>query len=70
MRAGGDRLTHALLAVVAVAVVWIALRPGPPPALAAGPGGAVSANGAVSVTIERVGGRTLVEGVLPVKCVR
>lgn len=35
-----------------------------PAALAAGPGGAVS------VTIERIGGRTLVEDVLPVKCVR
>lgn len=64
MRAGADHLTRGLLAVIALAVAWIALRPGLAPAVAAGPGGTVS------VTIERIGGRALVDGVLPVKCVQ
>lgn len=64
MTPGADRLTRVLLAVIAVALAWLALRPHVLPAPAEG------ARDTVSVNIERIGGRTLWDGTIPVKCVK
>ena len=63
MSPGPDRLTRALLAVIALALGWMALRPHvlPSPAEAT--------RETVAVNIERVGGRFLTGGVIPVSCV-
>jgi hypothetical protein len=57
-----DRLSRLLLAVIALALVWIALRPHVLPAPAE------AGRESVSVDIERVAGRFLVGGAIPIRC--
>ena len=57
-----DAVTRVLLAVIALALVWIAVRPHLVPAAAEG------ARETVSINIERVGGRLLTTGVIPIRC--
>ena len=63
MSPGPDHLTRALLAVIALALGWMALRPHMLPAPAA------AGRETVAVNIERVGGRFLTGGAIPVSCV-
>lgn len=64
MTPGADRLTRVLLAVIALALVWLALRPHlvPSPAEAT--------RETVNVNLERIGGRALWDGTIPVRCVK
>jgi hypothetical protein len=59
-----DRASPLLLAVIALAVLWIAMRPH------AGPPAAEASRQALSVNVERVGGRLLWDGAIPVRCVK
>lgn len=59
-----DRLARWLLVAIALALAWQALRP------QAAPAPAEASRGAVAIDIERVGGRFLGDGVIPVKCTR
>jgi len=63
MSPGPDRLTRALLAMIALALGWMALRPHVLPAPAE------ATREAVAVNLERVGGRFLTGGAIPVSCV-
>jgi hypothetical protein len=58
-----DRVTRATLVVIAAALAWMALRPhvAPPPVEASGP--------AIKVDLERIGGRLLTAGIVPLRCV-
>jgi hypothetical protein len=58
-----DRITRAALVVIAVSLAWMAARShvAPPPAEATG--------ATVKVDLERIGGRALLGGVLPMRCV-
>jgi hypothetical protein len=57
-----DRLTRACLVVAALALAWIAVRPH---VMA---GMAEAAKETVALDIERIGGRYLSGGVIPVRC--
>jgi hypothetical protein len=57
-----DPTTRLVLAVIALALVWIALRPHVLPALAG------ASRETVRVDIERVGGRLLLSGAIPIQC--
>ena len=57
-----DAVTRLLLAVIAVALLWMALRPNAAPVPAEG------ARETVSINIERVGGRLLTTGTIPIRC--
>ena len=57
-----DRLTRRLLVLITLGLAWLAVRPHMlPPAAEAG-------REAVQVNIERVGGRYLTNGVIPIRC--
>ena len=58
-----DRITRTALVVIAAALAWMAMRPhvAPPPAEATG--------ATVKVDLERIGGRALLGGVVPLRCV-
>jgi hypothetical protein len=58
-----DRITRAALVVIAISLAWMAARPdvAPPAAEATG--------ATVKVDLERIGGRALLGGVLPMRCV-
>ena len=62
MHPASDRVLQLLLAVIALAVVWIAARPH------LLPGPAEASRETVSINIERVGGRYLTNGMIPVHC--
>lgn len=64
MTPGADRLTWLLLAIIAIALVWLALRPHVLPARAE------AAREAVTVNLERIGARMLWDGTIPVRCVK
>ena len=57
-----DGVTRLLLAVIALALLWIAVRPHLVPAPAEG------GRETVSINIERVSGRLLTTGVIPIRC--
>jgi hypothetical protein len=57
-----DRLIRACLVVAALSLAWIAARPHLMPATAE------AARETVAVDIERIGGRYLSGGVIPVRC--
>jgi hypothetical protein len=52
-----------LVGVIALALVWIAVRPH------LLPGPAEASRETVSISIDQIGGRHLVDGVLPVRCI-
>jgi hypothetical protein len=58
-----DRITRTALVVIATALAWMAIRPhvAPPPAEATG--------ATVKVDLERIGGRAIVNGIIPLRCV-
>jgi hypothetical protein len=62
MHPASDRVGQLLLAVIALALVWIAVRPHllPVPAEAS--------RETLSIDLERVGGRYLTDGAIPVHC--
>jgi hypothetical protein len=51
------------VAVIALAVMWIAVRPH------VLPGPAEASRETVSISIDQIGGRHLLDGVLPVRCI-
>jgi hypothetical protein len=57
-----DRISRFSLLLIALALAWIALRPHLAPIPAEG------AREAVSINIERVGGRLLTTGTIPIRC--
>lgn len=57
-----DAVTRVLLAVIALALVWLAFRS---PVL---PATAESGREVVSVNLDRIGGHLLIDGVIPVRC--
>jgi hypothetical protein len=57
-----DRISRFSLLVIALALAWMALRPHLLPAPAEG------ARETVSINIERVGGRLLTTGTIPIRC--
>jgi hypothetical protein len=57
-----DRLTRTCLVVAALALTWIAARPH------VMPGQAEAAKETVAVDLERIGGRYLSGGTIPVRC--
>ncbi|MGH7703773.1 MAG: hypothetical protein ACREMO_11810 [Gemmatimonadales bacterium] len=57
-----DRLSRFFLAVIALALVWIAARPHVHPAPAE------AGREAIIVDIERVAGRFLTRGAIPIRC--
>lgn len=59
-----DRLTRWLLVLIALGLAWQAVRPHVAPLRAE------AAREITNINIERVGGRYLTEGVIPVKCIR
>jgi hypothetical protein len=63
MHPASDRVLQLLVAVIALAVVWIAVRPH------LLPGPAEASRETVSISIDQIGGRHLVDGVLPVRCI-
>lgn len=63
MHPASDRVLQLLVAVIALAVVWIAVRPH------LLPGPAEASRETVSISIDRIGGRHLMDGVLPVRCI-
>lgn len=64
MTPGDDRPTRLLLAIIAIALVWLAVRPH------VLPGPAEAARETVNVNLERIGGRTLWDATIPVRCVK
>jgi hypothetical protein len=58
-----DGLTRTCLIVVTLALIWIAARPH------VMPGAAEAAREMVTVDLERIGGRLLSGGALPVRCI-
>ena len=60
--AAPDRLVRWLLLVIALALAWQALRP------ELAPSRAEAGRETVSVNLERVGGRFLGTGVIPIQC--
>jgi hypothetical protein len=63
MRPASDRVLRLLVGVIALALVWIAVRPH------LLPGPAEASRETVSISIDQIGGRHLVDGVLPVRCI-
>jgi hypothetical protein len=63
MHPASDRVGQLLLAVIALALVWIAARPH------LLPGPAEASRETLSINIERVGGRYLTNGTIPVHCI-
>lgn len=63
MHPASDRVLQLLVAVIALAVVWIVVRPRLLPAPAE------ASRETVSIRIDQIGGRHLVDGVLPVRCI-
>jgi hypothetical protein len=59
-----DRLTRWLVILIALGLAWQALRPHVTPVPAE------ASRDIVTVNIERVGGRFLTDGAIPVKCLR
>jgi hypothetical protein len=59
-----DRITQALLAVIALVLMWQALRPHVAPVAAEG------ARDVININVERIAGRYLTDGATPVKCIR
>ena len=57
-------ITRMLLAIIAVSLTWLAIRPHvmPTPAEAS--------RETIAVNLERIGGRFLIDGTIPVKCAR
>lgn len=55
-------MTQALLAVIALALAWQAIRPHVMPAMAE------AAREPITVNVERIGGRYLTNGVIPIRC--
>jgi hypothetical protein len=62
MHPASDRVGQLLMAVIALAVVWIAVRPH------LLPGPAEAGRETLSINLERVGGRYLTDGMIPVHC--
>jgi len=63
MRPPRDRVGRLLLTLIALAVGWIAVRPH------LLPGAAEAGRETVSINIGQIGGRHLLDGVLPIRCV-
>jgi len=63
MHPASDRVGQLLVAVIALAVVWIAVRPH------LLPGPAEASRETLSINLERVGGRYLTDGMIPVRCI-
>jgi len=61
-RAAPDRLTRCFVILIAVALVWQALRP------QAFLTSAEAGRETVTVNLERIGGRYLTNGIIPVDC--
>ena len=61
-RSKPDRTTRWLLGVIALGVVWLAVKPHALPRVAE------AAREAAQVNVERVGGRYLTNSVIPVRC--
>lgn len=59
-----DRPTRLLLAIIAIALVWPAVRPH------VLPGAAEATRETVNVNLEPIGGRMLWDGTIPVRCVK
>jgi hypothetical protein len=59
---GSDRLSRLLLVVLSFAVAWLLVQP------YFGPSRAEAQREAVTVNLERVGGRQLLDGVIPIRC--
>lgn len=64
MTPGTDRITRVLLAVIALALVWLAIRPH------VAPSPAEATRDTMNVNLERIGGRNLWDGTIPVRCVK
>jgi len=64
MMPAADRITQALLAVIALVLMWHALRPHVTPVAAEG------ARDVININVERIDGRYLTDGAIPVKCIR
>lgn len=62
MRPASDRILQFLVGVIALAVVWIAVRPH------LLPGPAEASRETLSINLERVGGRYLTDGIIPFRC--
>jgi hypothetical protein len=58
-----DRLSRAALAVIAASLAWMAVRPH------VAPQSVEAAGEVVRVDLERIGGRLLTGGVVPLRCV-
>lgn len=63
-RPAPDRLTRWLVILVALGLAWQAVRPHVTPITAE------ASRDSTSINLERVGGRFLTEGVIPMKCIR
>ena len=63
-RPAPDRVTRWLLVLIALSLAWQALHPHVTPVPAE------AAREITNINIERVGGRFLTEGAIPVKCIR
>jgi hypothetical protein len=62
MTPASDRITHALLAVIALALVWQTIGQH------AFPRAAEAARDTVAVNIERIAGQYLTGGAIPIRC--
>ena len=62
MHPASDRVGQLILIVIAIALVWIAVRPH------LLPGPAEASRETLSINLERVGGRYLTNGMIPVHC--
>lgn len=61
--AAPDRVGRVLLVVIALALAWLALRPH------VLPGPSEAGRETLNVNLERIGGRLLFDGTIPVRCV-
>jgi hypothetical protein len=61
-RPGPDRLSRVLLLILALAVAWQVAQPHLAPARAE------AGRETVTVNLERIGGRHLLNGIIPIKC--
>ena len=62
MSPASSRWTHLWLALMALALMWVALRPH------VRPDSAEASRETVTVNLERIGGRLLLDGVVPIRC--
>lgn len=58
----GERYVRIALTLIALALGWLAVRPH------VLPGPVEASREILSVSLDRVGGRTLLDGVIPVRC--